>query len=206
MFANTSVSLPHSFEKGDVEELGTAVERSLSTVVVLTTDPFSRDKEAKASCAENNRPQKLPRDKSTNPQDVPGPSNAVPTRRKVAFISISTIRRHRDGKMKAVQSTKSILRRPTRQFPEDPNYLREGVGLREEAVGGKVAQESRITKLDKRKVDIVAVRWLIPRCEERGDHILVFKILEDADVTFFTDLTDLMRGTRHDLLTSTYLD
>jgi hypothetical protein len=172
----------------------------------LTPDPSSTDKEAKASYADNNGLQELPRDKSTNPQDVRSPSNASPTRRKVAFASISANCRDSDGKMKAVQSTKSILRRPTRQFPEDPDYLREGVGLREEAIGNKVPQDARITKLDKSKVDIVAMRWLIPRCEERGDHVLVFKVLEDADIAFFTELTDLMRGIKYVLLTSTYLD
>jgi hypothetical protein len=206
MFANTFVSLSHYFEEGNAEELGTAVERSLPPVVVLTPDPSSTDKEAKASYADNNGLQELPRDKSTNPQDVRSPSNASPTRRKVAFASISANCRDSDGKMKAVQSTKSILRRPTRQFPEDPDYLREGVGLREEAIGNKVPQDARITKLDKSKVDIVAMRWLIPRCEERGDHVLVFKVLEDADIAFFTELTDLMRGIKYVLLTSTYLD
>ncbi|KAN0122113.1 hypothetical protein V8E51_000439 [Hyaloscypha variabilis] len=182
---------------GNAEKLGTAVERSLPPVIVLTPDPSSTDKEAKASYADNNGPQELPRDKSTNPQDVRSPSNASPTRRKVAFASVSANCRDSDGKMKAVQSTKSILRRPTRQFPEDPDYLREGVGLREEAIGNKVPQDARITKLDKSKVDIVAMRRLIPRCEERGDHVLVFKFLEDADIAFFTELTDLMRDYPH---------
>ena len=67
----------------------------------------------------------------------------------------------------------------------------EGIGLREQALGGKVPFDARITMLDKTKVHISAIRWLLPRCEERKDCVVVFKLLEDWEIKVFTDISAL---------------
>ncbi|KAE9381863.1 hypothetical protein N431DRAFT_551882 [Stipitochalara longipes BDJ] len=193
VFANTFVSLSRISEKVSAEERGTAMGVSLPPVVVVTPGPSPTGTKAETGSEDVDGLLETLRYKSTDMQDVPCPRKTSPARRKVAFATISISRRGGHGKGKAARSTKSILRQPTRRFPEDPNYLREGVALWEEAVGGKVPPSARITKLDRKDVDITAVHWLIPRCEKMEDHVVVFKTLEDADIAFFTDLTALFR-------------
>jgi hypothetical protein len=42
--------------------------------------------------------------------------------------------------------------------------------------------------------DINSLLWIIPRREDRGDEIIVFKILEEEEIGFFITLTSFLRG------------
>jgi hypothetical protein len=124
-----------------------------------------------------------------------------PTLGQVAFATTPTSQALNHGTGQIPRAIKSILRHPTSRFPEEPNYAPEGVGLRESCLGGTVPEDARITILDTKFYDITAVRWLFPRCEDRGDHIIVFQMLDKEDIKLFELLTNFFRGK----LTSIYL-
>jgi hypothetical protein len=114
--------------------------------------------------------------------------------RKVVFVANSRSHRELRNRTKATHSLKSILREPTPTFPEDPYFIREGISLRTDTWGGQVPKDARITILDKSLFDIKSLLWVAPRCEDGGDYIVVFKILNKTEIRISKKLTAFYRG------------
>lgn len=193
IFADTLVSLPRLSLIDIDEEPSAGSGAILPPAAAIALDPPPTGKQAKAGSDEAKELQEPSQNHFPDAQNIscePGPP-----RRKVAFATASANPIDSTANRKVTRSIKSILRHPTPKFPEDPLYVREGTGSRAQCLDGKVPQDARITILDKQDIDITAVRWLIPRCEEREKHIVVFKTLDDAHVEVFTNLTAIFRGT-----------
>lgn len=199
MFADTVTSLiPLSLRRDD-EEPSNAREASLQANDASVLDPPGRQGKPRNENVEDL--QEPPEDAFPQGQDIECAHEPVRSRRKLAFATTLTSGSWRGSneKRRSACRTKTILRHPTPKFPEDPDFSPEGIGLREQSLGGKVPFDARITMLDKTNVDITAIRWLLPRCEERKDCVVVYKLLEDWEIKVFTDITALLRGAAIDL-------
>ena len=92
---------------------------------------------------------------------------------------------------------KSILRRPTEKFPEDPNPIREGVAPLKDAKKSKdVPPGARWTKIDRRLVNPEALKEAKERFEERMDCVIVLRVLTKEDIQKLADRTDEIRRAR----------
>lgn len=94
---------------------------------------------------------------------------------------------------------KSILRKPTDKFPEDPNPIREGVALPKDAKKGKdIPPGARWTKIDRRLVNPEVLNEAKERFEERMDCVIVLRVLTKEDIQKLADRTDEIRRARED--------
>jgi hypothetical protein len=94
---------------------------------------------------------------------------------------------------------KSILRKPTEKFPEDPNPIREGVAPLKDAKNSKdVPPGARWTKIDRRLVNPEALKEAKERFEERMDCVIVLRVLTKEDIQKLADRTDEIRRARED--------
>ena len=92
---------------------------------------------------------------------------------------------------------KSILRKPTEKFPEDPNPIREGVAPLKDAKKSKdVPPGARWTKIDRRLVNPEALKEAKERFEERMDCVIVLRVLTKEDIQKLADRTDEIRRAR----------
>jgi hypothetical protein len=205
MFADTVISLtPLSLRSGD-EEPSNAREASLQPDDTSVLGPPGRQGKGRNKSVEDR--QKPPKDAFPKRQDMECAYEPVRSRRKVTFAT-TLASGSWSGSNEIGRSacrTKTILRHPTLNFPEDPDFSPEGIGLREQSLGGKVPFDARITVLDKTKLDITAIHWLLPRCKERKDCVVVYQLLEDWEIKIITDITALFRGATIDLL-PVYID
>lgn len=200
MFADTVTSfIPVSLRSGD-EEPSNAREASLQADDASLLGPPGRQGKPRNKNVEDL--QEPPQDGFPEIRTVECGYEPVRSTRKEIFATtmISGSCRGSDGKIWSAHPIKTILRHPTPKFPEDPDFSPAGIGLRKQSLGCKVPFDARITIFDKTKVDITAMRWLLPRCEERRDCVVVFKLLEDWEIKVLTDITALLRGTAIDLL------
>jgi hypothetical protein len=185
-FSETFLSFPHPSMTDIDEETSANLEDRLQSSVTFAPEAPPAFVQANTTSTTINRLH--------NPVHFVKPCKPGRTLPKVAFATTSASQGQSYGTRQATHSTKSILRHPTPKFPEDPNYVREGVGLPQRSLGDRVPEDARVTILDKRDFDITAIRWLVPRCEERQDHVVVFKVLDDKDIKVFSNLTATFRG------------
>lgn len=197
MFADTVTSLiPLPLRSGD-EEPSNAREASLQTDDAFVLGPPGRQGKGRKESVEDR--QKPPKDAFQKRQDMECAYEPVRSRRKVTFAT-TLASGSWSGSNEIGRSacrTKTILRHPTLNFPEDPEFSPEGIGLREQSLGGKVPFDARITVLDKTKLDITAIHWLLPRSKERKDCVVVYQLLEDWEIKIITDITALFRDYPH---------
>jgi hypothetical protein len=106
---------------------------------------------------------------------------------------------------------KSILKRPTPKFPEDPNNIREGVApLKDvsfpardsyqqannhlQATKKGIPPGARWTKIDRRLVNPEALEAAQERFEERLDCVIVLRVLTKEEIQKLADRTRDIRG------------
>ncbi|KAF1849100.1 uncharacterized protein K460DRAFT_375817 [Cucurbitaria berberidis CBS 394.84] len=99
----------------------------------------------------------------------------------------------------APPAVKSILRRPTAKFPEDPEPIREGVAPHKDALKGKdIPVGARWTRIDRRLVNPEALEQAKERFEERMDCVIVLRVLTKQEIQKLADRTKKIRETRED--------
>ncbi|KAF2272384.1 uncharacterized protein EI97DRAFT_504288 [Westerdykella ornata] len=92
---------------------------------------------------------------------------------------------------------KSILRKPTEKFPEDPDPIREGVAPHKSALKGKdIPPGARWTKIDRRLVNPEALEEAKERFEERMDCVIVLRVLTKQEIQKLADRTREIREAR----------
>ncbi|KAF2843400.1 hypothetical protein M501DRAFT_985517 [Patellaria atrata CBS 101060] len=91
---------------------------------------------------------------------------------------------------------KSILRKPTEKFPEDPNPIREGVAPLKDATKKGIPPGARWTKIDRRLVNPEALEEAKERFEERQDCVIVLRVLTKEDIQKLADRTAEIRDTQ----------
>ena len=89
---------------------------------------------------------------------------------------------------------RSILRKPTEKFPEDPNPIREGVAPLKDATKKGIPPGARWTKIDRRLVNPEALEDAKERFEERLDCVIVLRVLTREEIQKFADRTKEIRG------------
>ncbi len=101
---------------------------------------------------------------------------------------------------------KSILRKPTEMFPEDPNPIREGVApLKDAKLGNSIPAGARWTKISRDIVDPQALEEGKERFEERFDCVIVLRVLTRDEVQKYVERTWQIRGKSAELSRSTFL-
>jgi hypothetical protein len=94
------------------------------------------------------------------------------------------------------QPIKSILRKPTPKFPEDPNPIREGVApLKDTNLKDKgIPPGARWTKISRDLVNPQALEEAQERFEERLDCVIVLRVLTREDIEKLAKRTREIRG------------
>lgn len=96
--------------------------------------------------------------------------------------------------------SKSILRKPTEKFPENPEPIREGVAPHKSAMKGKeIPPEARWTKIDRKLVNPEALEAAKERFEERLDCVIVLRVLTHEEIQKLADQTKEIRESRGEL-------
>ncbi|KAB8279100.1 hypothetical protein BDV30DRAFT_71792 [Aspergillus minisclerotigenes] len=86
---------------------------------------------------------------------------------------------------------KGILKPPRDRFPEEPNPVREGVAS---SINVRtIPPGARWTKIDRRLVNPGALERGGERFEERGDHLIVFRVLSKEEIQAYAILTQEIR-------------
>ncbi|KAL9052500.1 MAG: hypothetical protein Q9162_005356 [Coniocarpon cinnabarinum] len=101
---------------------------------------------------------------------------------------------------KDVRPPKSILRKPTEKFPEDPNPIREGVApLKDAKISSdkNIPQGARWTQIKRSLVNPQALEEKGERFEEREDFVVVLRVLDLETVQKYTDRTKAIRDARY---------
>lgn len=94
---------------------------------------------------------------------------------------------------------KSILRKPTEKFPEDPSPTREGVASPADAKKSKgIPPDAPWTNIDRRLVNPEALEESNERFEERRDCVIVLRVLPREDIQKLVDRTKEIREARGD--------
>ncbi|KAL4911001.1 hypothetical protein BDW74DRAFT_4707 [Aspergillus multicolor] len=89
---------------------------------------------------------------------------------------------------------KGILRAPREKFPEDPNPEREGVARLKDATDGGIPPGARWTKIDRRLVNPAALEAGRERFEERGDSVIVLRVLTREEIQEYANNTQEIRA------------
>lgn len=94
------------------------------------------------------------------------------------------------------QPIKSILRKPTEKFPEDPNPIREGVApLKDAKLKDKnIPSGARWTKISRDLVNPQALSDAQERFEERQDCVIVLRVLTREEIEALARRTREIRG------------
>lgn len=92
------------------------------------------------------------------------------------------------------EGLRGILRQPRVQFPEDPNPLREGVAPPKDAVLPGIPSNARWTKISRRLVDVEALEESNERFDERGDYVIVLRVLTREEISILANRTREIRG------------
>jgi hypothetical protein len=116
-------------------------------------------------------------------------------------ITITAInRKHASGlalTLDVQPQTKSILRMPTKRFPEEHEPIREGVAPHKDALIGKdVPIGARLTRIDRRLVNLQALEEAQERFEERMDCVIVLRVLTKEEIQKLADRTKKIRERR----------
>ncbi|KAL8684145.1 MAG: hypothetical protein Q9224_006574 [Gallowayella concinna] len=87
-----------------------------------------------------------------------------------------------------------VLRPPTEQFPEDPNFVRPGVAPAEDSRRQEgIPQDARWTKISRELVDPEVLQKNRERYEERGEHVIVLRVLSRKEVEQYAAQTHELR-------------
>lgn len=90
---------------------------------------------------------------------------------------------------------KSALRQPRERFPEDPNFVREGVAPIRFAPGEReIPSEARWTKIDRRLVNPAALESGDERFVKKPDYVIVLRVLTKEEIRLYAMQTSKIRG------------
>ncbi|CAN9272694.1 unnamed protein product [Alternaria alternata] len=104
---------------------------------------------------------------------------------------------HNEPPERHVAPTKSILRKATEKFPEDPALVREGVAPHKDALKGKdIPIGARWTRIDRRLVNPEALEEAKERFEERIDCVMVLRVLTREEIQKLANRTETIRERR----------
>lgn len=88
---------------------------------------------------------------------------------------------------------KSVLRRPTGRFPEDPQFYREGVAPLRSA-SQSIPKNARWTRIARRLIEPEALVIGRERFEERQDHVIVLRVLTKEEIEQYALKSAELRG------------
>ncbi|KAJ5767074.1 uncharacterized protein N7511_004690 [Penicillium nucicola] len=91
---------------------------------------------------------------------------------------------------------KGILRRPKPSFPEDLNFIQEGVAPIKDATKPGIPPGARWTKIDRRLVNPEALEAGRERFEERSDYVIVLRVLSKEEIQNYAVKTQEIRDGR----------
>lgn len=93
---------------------------------------------------------------------------------------------------------KSILRKPTEKFPEDPNPIREGVAPLKDAKNKdkSIPTNARWTKIARALVNPETLDEMHERYEEFEDHVIILRVVTKEEIQKFAERTKEIRGKR----------
>jgi len=105
-----------------------------------------------------------------------------------------------NNKVRILEPTKSILRKPRERFPEPPVTEREGVApLDKEKVKATGAPpDARWTKVSRDVVNPEALDRAGERYEERADCVIVLRVLSKEEIQKLATLTKKIRDERYE--------
>ncbi|CAI9630826.1 unnamed protein product [Alternaria burnsii] len=104
---------------------------------------------------------------------------------------------HNEPPERHVAPIKSILRKATEKFPEDPALVREGVAPHKDALKGKdIPIGARWTRIDRRLVNPEALEEAKERFEERIDCVMVLRVLTREEIQKLANRTKAIRERR----------
>ncbi|KAL9112232.1 MAG: hypothetical protein Q9227_003350 [Pyrenula ochraceoflavens] len=95
---------------------------------------------------------------------------------------------------------KGILRRATVQFPESPDFVREGVAPLNDLKAEGVPPSARWTKISRDRVSPQALEEARERFEEVDDSVVVLRVVPRQEMQKLIKRTSEIRGMEHDLL------
>lgn len=90
---------------------------------------------------------------------------------------------------------RSILRKPTASFPEDPNPERPGVAPLDKTKAPN--PDARWTKISRDVVNPEALREAGERFEERDGYVVVLRVLDKREIQTLADMTRVLRDRRY---------
>ena len=103
---------------------------------------------------------------------------------------VSPPRDKQDGK-----PLKGILKQPRARFPEEENYIREGVAPHKEDKKSKeVPAGARWTKISRKVVNPEALTVGKERFEVRDDFVIVLRVLSKEEIQAYAAATQVLRG------------
>lgn len=114
--------------------------------------------------------------------------------RTTSVDSEITVERGPQNVPPVVEGPRGILRQPRVQFPEDPNPLREGIAPPKDAVLPGIPSNARWTKISRRLVDVEALEETNERFDERGDFVVVLRVLTREEIGILANRTREIRG------------
>ncbi|PVH69959.1 hypothetical protein DL98DRAFT_661405 [Cadophora sp. DSE1049] len=94
------------------------------------------------------------------------------------------------------EPVKGILRTPTKKFPEEPNFIREGVARLKDAKERSVPPDARRTKIRRELVNPEALEAGKERYEVREDFVIVLRVLSRDEVQQYAEVTQRIRVAR----------
>ncbi|KAJ4344276.1 hypothetical protein N0V95_006190 [Ascochyta clinopodiicola] len=95
---------------------------------------------------------------------------------------------------------KSILRNPTKRFPEESSFILEGVAPHKDDIKGiDIPPEARWTRIDRKLVNPEALKRAKERFEERSDSVTVLRVLTGYEIQQLADLTKEIREKRENV-------
>ncbi|KAL8774466.1 MAG: hypothetical protein Q9209_000839 [Squamulea sp. 1 TL-2023] len=100
--------------------------------------------------------------------------------------------------LEEVMPGKPALRPPTKNFPEDPDFVRPGVAAAESARRSDgIPEWARWTKIDRKIVDAEVLERGRERYEEREDYIIILRVLSKKEVEQYAAETQEFRAQQH---------
>ncbi|KAI9689283.1 MAG: hypothetical protein M1820_010167 [Bogoriella megaspora] len=105
--------------------------------------------------------------------------------------------RNRQSKPVTQVRNRGILKKPTLEFPEQPDFTREGVTSSKAKTSKGIPPNARWTKIDRRLVNPAALEKAGERFEEQKDAMIVLRVLTHDEIQALADLTKDIRDERY---------
>lgn len=105
-----------------------------------------------------------------------------------------------NNKVRILEPTKSILRRPRERFPEPPVTEREGVAPldKEKVKASGAPPDARWTKISRDVVNKAALERAGERYQEEADCVIVLRVLSKEEIQKLATLTKKIRDERYE--------